>query len=154
MHAATIVILRVIIAVSLAGSLVVQGVLVPLLWLDLSAEALWGRIWVCATVVLGVACLQVFAVCVWRLLTLVRRGAVFSPAAFRDVDVIVGAVAAAAVLTAGLAVALAPGRTAPGVVALLCGGALTLGGMALLVVVMKRLLRQATELRLELDEVI
>ncbi|MBT2535360.1 DUF2975 domain-containing protein [Arthrobacter sp. ISL-69] len=34
-------------------------------------------------------------VCVWRLLTMVRRGTVFSHAAFRYVDVVTGAVAAA-----------------------------------------------------------
>ena len=50
---------------------------------------------------------------------------------------------------------------APGVVALICGVALVLGGVALIVVVMKALLRQATQqevdlgvLRAELDEVV
>ena len=38
------------------------------------------------------------AVCVWRLLTMVRRGTVFSHAAFRYVDIVIGAIAAASVL--------------------------------------------------------
>jgi hypothetical protein len=105
--------------------------------------------------------MQVFAVCVWQLLTRVRRGSIFSESSFRYVDVIIGAIAAAAVLMFALAVLLAPGGTAPGIVGLICGGALVLGGVALLVVVMKALLKQATDreheaqaLRAEIDEVI
>ena len=45
-------------------------------------------------VVLGIVTIQVTAVCIWRLLTMVRRGTVFSHAAFRYVDVVIGAVAA------------------------------------------------------------
>jgi Protein of unknown function (DUF2975) len=41
----------------------------------------------------------VVAVCVWRLLTRVRRGTVFSDAAFRYVDVIFVAVGTASLLT-------------------------------------------------------
>ncbi len=74
---------------------------------------------------------------------------------------IIGAIAAAAVLALVLAVVLAPGAVAPGIVGLICGAALVLAGMALLMVVMKTLLRQAIEreneartLRTELDEVI
>lgn len=113
-----------------------------------------GAIGVDGSSIRRLLCLQVFAVCVWRLLSLVRRGTVFSPAAYRYVDVIVGAVLAAALLAVALAVVLAPGETAPGVVALVGGAGLVLGGVALLMVVMKRLLRQATALRTELDVVI
>jgi len=157
----TIWVLRVIIALSLAGSLLVQTVIVPLLWVDLGGTVLWARIAVAAIAVLGVLAMQVFAVCVWRLLTLVRRGSVFSRAAFRYVDVIIGAIAAAALLTFAFAVVLAPGDAAPGVVGLVCGAALVLAGMALLVVVMRMLLAQAIDrenearsLRDELDGVI
>lgn len=155
----TIVVLRVVIALSLIGSLVVQTVIAPLLWADLAGEQLWGRIVLIGVLVLGVATMQVFAVCVWMLLTRVRRGSIFSTSSFRLVDVIIGAIAAAAVLALVLAVALAPGGTAPGIVGLICGASLVLGGMALLVVVMKALLRQAIDrdteartLRSELDD--
>lgn len=87
--------------------------------------------------------MQVFAVCVWRLLTRVRRGSIFQERSFRDVDVITGAVVAASALLLALAVLLAPGGTAPGVVGLICGASVVLAGMALLVVVLKALLRQA-----------
>jgi hypothetical protein len=161
MGTVTIVLLRVVIALSLVGSLFVQAVIVPLVWADLAGEPLWGRITLVTIAILGIVTLQVFAVCVWRLLTLVRRGSVFSNAAFRYVDVVIGAIASAAALTFILAVVLAPGGIAPGVVGLICGAALVLAGMALLVVVMRRLLSQAIErenearaLRSELDEVI
>jgi hypothetical protein len=157
----TILTLRVVIALALAGSLLVQTVIVPLLWIDLEGEALWGRIALVVIAVLGVATLQVFAVCVWQLLTKVRAGSVFSESSFGYVDVIIGAIAAAALLALALAVILAPGEVAPGIVGLICGAALVLGGMALLMVVMKALLRQAIDrerearaLRSELSAVI
>ena len=157
----TIYILRAVIAISLAGSLVVQTVLLPLIWADLENESMPGRIGFVVILGLGVLTMQIFAVCVWRLLTLVRKGAVFSPRAFRYVDVIIGAIAAAAVLTFSLAVLLAPGGVAPGIVGLICGASCVLMGMALLVVVMRRLLVQAIDrdaearaLRSELDEVV
>lgn len=155
----TIIVLRVVIALSLIGSVLVQTVIAPLLWVDLAGEELWGRILLITVLVLGVATMQVFAVCVWMLLTRVRRGSIFSASSFRFVNVIIGAIAAAAVLAFVLAVALAPGGTAPGIVGLVCGASLVLGGMALLVVVMKALLRQAIDrdseaqaLRSELDD--
>lgn len=158
MAKSTIVVLQVVIALALFGSLIVQTVIMPLVWIDLEGEALWGRIALVTIAVLGIVTLQVFGICVWMLLAKVRRGSIFSPASFRYVDVIIGAIAAAAVLMLVLAVLLVPGPVAPGVVALICGAALVLGGMALLVVVMKALLRQAiardveaTSLRSELD---
>ena len=60
--------------------------------------------------VLGIVTVQVTLVCVWRLLTMVRRGTVVSHAAFRYVDIVTGATAAACMLTLGLAVTLAPGE--------------------------------------------
>ena len=111
--------------------------------------------------VLGILTLQISAVCVWQLLTMVRRGSVFSDAAFRYVDIIIGAIAAGAVLMFAIAVLLAPGGVAPGIVGLICGASLVIGGVALVVLVLRMLLVQAvardTEaagLRAELDEVI
>lgn len=159
----TILALRIVIAMVLAGSLFVQVRMVPLLSNDLvEAGAPDGpRIALLVIVVLGILCVQVVAVCVWRLLTMMRRGTVFSHGAFRFVDVIFGAVSAAALLMFGIAVILAPGDIAPGVVMLICGAALMIGGVALLVLVLRTLLAQAVArdveaagLRAELDEVI
>ncbi|WP_374314778.1 DUF2975 domain-containing protein [Microbacterium sp.] len=157
----TILALRIVIALALAGSVVVQVMIVPAIWNDLVDASPATRITVVSIVALGVVAMQVFAVCVWMLLTRVRRGSVFSESSFRYVDVIVGAISAAAVLAFGMGVLLAQGEAAPGVVGLVCGAGLVLAGMALLVVVMKALLRQAiarereaTALRAELDEVV
>lgn len=153
--------LQIVIALSLAGSLFVQAVILPLVWVDLEGEVLWGRIALVVIAALWILGLQVCAVCIWRLLTLVRRGSVFSRAAFRWVDVIIGAIAFDAVVTFALAVLLAPGSTAPGVIGLVCGAAFVTGGVALLVVVMRQLLQQAMDreieartLRSELDGVV
>lgn len=158
MAKSTILVLQVVIAVALIGSVAVQALIVPLLWIDLGAEELWGRIALVSIVVLGVVTLQVFGVCVWMLLTKVRRGSIFSTSSFRYIDVIVGAILAAAALTWILAALLAPGPAAPGLVALTGGAGVVLAGIALLVVVMKALLRQAIDrdveaqaLRSELD---
>lgn len=158
----TILALRIVLASALAGSLLVQGVLVPLLWADLEEAPAGVRVPLVVIVVLGIVTMQVTGVCVWRLLTMVRRGTVFSHAAFRYVDIVIGAAAAASLLTFGLAVTLAPGEAvAPGVVGLICGAALVIAGVALIVLVLRMLLAQAValdaeakHLQDELDEVI
>ena len=157
--------LRVVLALVLAGTLFVQTVMVPLIWRDMDGAdpaVLEIRPVVITIIVLGIATVQVCAVCVWKLLTMVRRGTVFSHAAFRWVDVIIGAITAASLLTFLFAAVLAPGpRAAPGVVLLICGISLTILGIALIVLVLRMLLKQAVEttaeaanLRAELDEVI
>jgi hypothetical protein len=158
----TVLALKVVIALALAGSLVVQVVMVPLLWIDLDDAPTGVRVPFVVIVVLGVMTMQVTAVCVWRLLTMVRRGTVFSHAAFRYVDVVIGAIATASALTFALAVTLAPGEAvAPGVVGLICGVSLVVAGVALVVLVLRMLLAQAvardaeaSHLQAELDEVI
>jgi hypothetical protein len=159
----TVLALRIVIAVVLAGSLFVQVWMVPLVSADLAeAGAPDGpRMALLAIIVLGIVCVQVAAVCVWRLLTMVRRGTVFSHGAFRYVDIIFGAIAFASLLMFGIAVILAPGETAPGIVLLVCGASLLIAGVALIVLVMRTLLAQAVardaeakHLQSELDEVI
>jgi hypothetical protein len=154
--------LRVVIVLGFAGTLFVQGFMVPLLALDMDDAPAAVRASVVAIFFLGLVTVQVVLYCVWRLLTMVRRGTVFSHDAFRYVHVIIGAVAAASVLTFGLAVTAAPGEAvAPGVVLLICGVSGGLAGVALLVFVMRMLLAQAvardaeaSHLQAELDEVI
>ncbi|WP_427018986.1 DUF2975 domain-containing protein [Pseudarthrobacter sp. P1] len=148
-----------------AGSLFVQVVMVPLLATDLEhagPEAAGVRVPLLVMVVLGIMAVQATLVCVWRLLTMVRRGTVFSHAAFCYVDIVFGAVAAASLLMFALAAALAPGdAVAPGVVLLICGAAAVIAGAALIVLVLRMLLAQAVardvearHLRTELDAVI
>lgn len=156
----TVLALRVVLVAGLAGSLFVQGVMVPLLADDL--EDVDVRVPVLVIVVLGIVTIQVTMVCVWRLLTMVRRGTVFSPAAFRYVDVVFGAIVVASLLAFALGVTLAPGEgVAPGVVLLIGGAGVLVAGVALVVLVLRMLLAQAValdaetkHLQAELSEVI
>lgn len=112
--------------------------------------------------ILGMVSVQVALVCVWRLVTMVRRGTVFSPAAFRYVDVVIGAIVAAALVWFAVTVLNAPGqRDDPGVTLIMGGVGVAILGVALIVLVLRMLLAQAVardgeaaQLRAELDEVI
>ncbi|TDD49529.1 DUF2975 domain-containing protein [Nonomuraea terrae] len=161
----TVLALRAVLVVLLAGSVFVQAVMVPLLAADLDgldSELAYPIPAYLVTILLGVVTAQVVLVCLWRLVTMVRRGTVFSHAAFRHVHVVIGAFVAAAVLTFVLAVLLAPGEAvAPGVVLLVCGVVVAILGVALVVLVLRMLLAQAVardieaaRLEAELDEVI
>jgi Protein of unknown function (DUF2975) len=112
--------------------------------------------------ILGMVSVQVALVCVWRLVTMVRRGTVFSHAAFRYVDGVIGAIVAAALVWFTVTAINAPGQRAdPGVTVIMGGIGVGILGVALLVLVLRMLLVQAvardveaTQLQAELDEVI
>ena len=161
----TVLALRAVLVVLLAGSVFVQTVMVPLLAIDLealNAQHMYLRTPLLVITVLGIVSVQVVLVCVWRLVTMVRRGTVFSHAAFRYVHVVIGAILGAAVLVCALAVVLAPGEAvAPGVVLLLGGVVVAVLGVALTVLVLRMLLAQTLEryveaarMQAELDVVI
>jgi hypothetical protein len=113
-------------------------------------------------VLLGVVSAQVAVVCVWRLVTMVRRGTVFSHAAFRYVDVVIGSIVAAALLWFALTALLAPEhRDNPGITVIMGGIGMAVLGGALIVLVLRMLLAQAVardveaaQMQAELDEVI
>jgi hypothetical protein len=97
---------------------------------------------------------------------MVRRGTVFSHAAFRYVDIVIGAAVAVSLLTLGLAgafgvVASRTEEIPPGGVLLVGGAAVMVAGVALIVYVLRMLLAQAVardaeahHLQAELDEVV
>ena len=156
---------RAVLAMMLAGSVFVQAVMVPLLAIDLEeadADVAHLQIPFAVLLILIIATAQVTVVCAWRLVTMVRRGTVFSDDAFRYVDVMIGAAAAASVLTFALGVVLAPGDAVPpGMVLLVGGAAVVAAGIGLIELVLRTLLAQAIsreaeahELRAELDVVI
>ncbi|KAB8295397.1 DUF2975 domain-containing protein [Bifidobacterium avesanii] len=108
-------------------------------------------------------CVEVAFVGVWRLLSLSGSGAVFTAKALPCVNLIIGCAAAATVLTAAVLGAFA--ATAPGdatmqamdywsVVTVLGVGAVAGVGFTLLMVVMRGLLRAATDQSDELGQVI
>lgn len=112
--------------------------------------------------VLGMLSVQAVLVCVWRLVTMVKLGTVFSDAAFRYVDVVIGALVVAALVWFAVTAVNAPGqREDPGVTVIMGGIGLAILGVALIVLVLRMLLAQAvardveaTQLRAELDQVI
>ncbi|MFP5068867.1 DUF2975 domain-containing protein [Pseudonocardia nantongensis] len=107
--------------------------------------------------VIGVAALasaQAGLLALWVLLAMVRCDAIFDERAFRWVRVLPAAGLAAAVLVGALCVHVGELDDAPGLVVI--GGGIGLSGVAfaLLMVVMHGLLRSATLLRHELEEVV
>ncbi|MEU3937555.1 DUF2975 domain-containing protein [Streptomyces sp. NPDC029044] len=112
--------------------------------------------------ILGLMSAQVVLVCVWRLVTMVRRRTVFSAAAFGYVDAVIGAIVAAALVWFAVTILNAPGQRAdPGVTVIMGGIGLAVLGVALIVLVLRMLLAQAvardveaSQMQAELNEVI
>lgn len=155
--------LRAVLVVVLVGTVFVQGSMV---WaLATEPEEGSGSLPltpVRVATILGVVSVQVALVCVWRLVAMVRRGTVFSHAAFRYVDVVIGAIVAVALVWFVVTAINAPGqREDPGVTVIMAGIGVAILGVALVVLVLRMLLAQAVardgeaaQLRDELDEVI
>lgn len=112
--------------------------------------------------ILGLVTVQVTLFCVWRLAAMVRRGTVFSHAAFRYVDIVIGAVVAAALVWFAVTAINAPDQgDDPGVTLIMGGIGVAILGVALIVLVLRMLLAQAVardveaaQLKAELNEVI
>ena len=155
--------LRAVLAVVLTGTVLVQALMVWVLVSGSDPED--GSLPLTALrviTILGLGTAQVALVCVWRLVTMVRRGTVFSHAAFRYVDVIIGAIVAAALVWFAVTAVNAPGQRAdPGVTLIMGGVGVAILGVALIVLVLRMLLAQAVardveaaQMQAELDEVI
>jgi hypothetical protein len=155
--------LRAVLVVVLAGAVLIQALMV---WAMVSgSDPEDGSLPLTAlrlVTILGMVTVQVVVVSVWRLVTMVRRGTVFSHAAFRYVDMVIGAIVAAALVWFAVTIINAPGqRDDPGVTLIMGGIGLAILGVALIVLVLRMLLAQAVardveaaQLRAELDEVI
>ncbi|MFD7918037.1 DUF2975 domain-containing protein [Streptomyces sp. NPDC059740] len=153
--------LRAVLVVVLAGTVLIQVLMVWALFTDPEDGSLPLTPLRLVTI-LGMVTVQVAGVCVWRLLAMVRRGTVFSPAAFRYVDGVIGAIVAAALVWFTVTALNAPGQRAdPGVTVIMAGVGLAILGVALIVLVLRQLLAQAVardveagRMKAELDEVI
>ncbi|MFC8507584.1 DUF2975 domain-containing protein [Streptomyces sp. NPDC057411] len=157
----TVQALRTVLVVGLVGTLFVQVLMVWALFAD-PEDGTLPLTPIRVVVILGAGAVQVVQVCVWRLVAMVRRGTVFSHAAFRYVDGVVGAFVALGVLWFTLAVLMAWGQEMepPGKLFLGAVGVAILG-VALIVRVLRMLLAQAVardieaaRMQAELDEVI
>lgn len=107
-----------------------------------------------AAAVGALVCLQVCLVAIWALLSMVRRDAIFDERAFRWVPVIAVAGMLAAFAVGAVCMHVGELDDAPGLV--LIGGGIGVIGIAfaLLMTVMLGLLRNATQLRRELEQVV
>jgi hypothetical protein len=156
--------LRAVLVVVLAGTVFVQASMVWALATNASdpADGSLPLAAVRVATILGMVSAQVGIVCVWRLVTMVRRETVFSHAAFRYVNTLIGAIVAAALVWFAVTLLNAPGqRDDPGVTLIMGGVGVAILGVALIVLVLRMLLAQAvsreveaTELKAELDQVI
>ncbi|CAM5287264.1 transporter [Streptomyces avidinii] len=153
--------LRAVLVVVLAGTGFVQVLMVWALFTDPEDGSLPLTPMRLVTI-LGMVSVQVALVCVWRLVTMVRRGTVFSHASFRYVDIVIGSIVAAALVWFTVTAINAPGqREDPGVTLIMGGIGVAILGVALFVLVLRTLLAQAvardveaSAMQAELDEVI
>jgi hypothetical protein len=155
--------LRAVLAAVLGGTVLVQALMAWVLVTGSDPED--GTLPLTAfrvITIVGLVSVQVTGVCVWRLVTMVRRGTVFSHAAFRYVDVVIGAIVAAALAWFTVTAVNAPGQRAdPGVTVIMGGIGVAILGVALIVLVLRMLLAQAVardveaaRMQAELDGVI
>lgn len=158
MHRATILGLKALIVVMIALLLACQTLMVPPTAASMAArypELRGLEVPGVVIAVLFLLCVQIVLLCVWRLLSMVRVSTIFSAEAFVWVDVILGAIVAATLLIAvAYGFLFSAGVANPGV-ALLCVLGFVVGaGLALLIVVMRGLLRNARQLQQDLAEVV
>ncbi|MER6277088.1 DUF2975 domain-containing protein [Streptomyces sp. NPDC059688] len=155
--------LRAVLVVVLAGTVLVQVLMVWVLVSGSDPEGGSAALTAMRVLtVVGLVAVQAVVVCVGRLVAMVRRGTVFSSAAFRYVDGIAGAIVGAAVVWFAVTAVNAPGqRDDPGVTVIMGGIGVAVLGVALIVLVLRALLVQAVaregeaaRMRAELDEVI
>lgn len=102
-----------------------------------------------------VACAQVSMACIWRLLSMVTTSSIFQKSAFTVVNVIIATGVALTVLfvTAFVVLSIADAVN-PGALIIIVVGAVGGAGLTLLVIVMKGLLRKATQLEQDMAEVV
>jgi hypothetical protein len=154
--------LRILLAIVFAALLAAQIWAVPELLPDLAEPTLERSFmrWAMGTAaVLGLACVQAVIVCTWTLLTMVTQDRIFSVGALRWVNGIVWAIVAGwAMLLATFVCAyyfivdeVSDDPVLPALLLLLLLVGAVLG---LLMVVMRALLRQATNLRADMEAVI
>jgi hypothetical protein len=119
---------------------------------DLARLAAPYTVWWIAIVV----CVQAVFVAMWVLLSMVRRGAIFSGRAFGWVNAIIASGVIATLLVFGFELHhLGVENLGPPFLGILLSGVVVAGGaFVLLMFVMRSLLRSATNLQSELEEVV
>ncbi|HRN29669.1 MAG TPA: DUF2975 domain-containing protein [Terrimesophilobacter sp.] len=158
MHRATIASLKALLVAMIALLLACQVFVVPGMarefadaFPDLNHLEIPGIL----VALLFLVCVQVVLVCVWRLLSMVRTSVIFSERAFVWVDIILGTMVLATLLIAVSMVTLSLSSVAsPTVMLLLALGVVVGASLALLIVVIRGLLRNARQLQQDMSEVV
>ena len=158
MNRTTIILLRILIAILVTLLFFCQIVVIPrslstlaLVYPDLGSIVVAGI----GSAIVFVLCAQVLLVCVWRLASLARADRIFSDRAFVWVDIALGAVLVATALVVLALVLLQSAGANPPSIALLCVIGIVVGaGLAMLIVLMRGLLRKASQLERDLSEVV
>ena len=107
-----------------------------------------------AVTVFWLLCVEVVIVCLWQLLTLVRRDRIFTSPSLVWVNGIVWAIVAAWVVLVGVLLYVGLHADDPGLPLLLFLLTVGVTVVGLLMIVMRALLRQATSLRTDMEQVI
>ncbi|WP_159502389.1 DUF2975 domain-containing protein [Microbacterium sp. 18062] len=158
MRALTINVLKSLIVALLALLVVCQVVVVPQVAVQSArrySEIAYLEIPGIIVGTLFLVCVQVVLICVWRLLSLVRTDGIFSERAFREVDVSLTAVGFATLLVFVALITLTATRHSTPSITLLCVLGVVVGlGLTLLIVVLRGLLRKASQLEQDLAEVV
>lgn len=158
MQRPTIVILKVLILLLIGLLVVCQVGVIPATATSMAARYPEFAHLEVPGIVIGVVfvlCAQVVLVCVWRLLDLVGVHGTFSERAFVWVDVALGAVVLATALVAGSLGLLLAARAAAPSISILCLLGIVVGaGLSLLLVVLRGLLRKASQLEHDMSEVV
>ncbi|WP_345473627.1 DUF2975 domain-containing protein [Glutamicibacter ectropisis] len=161
----SIVGLKVVLTVILAGTLFVQLIMIPMILIHDSSGNTDDRLIqgsFLSYLFLAGLIIETCVFCVWKLATRVKRGTVFDPASLGYVRPIILAFAVGSIATFALAAIFATTtQIAPGVALLVGGAGLLMVGISIIVLVLRQLLEQATmteaqaaELRTELGGVI
>lgn len=157
--------LKVVLAVILAGTLFVQLFMIPMILIHESPSSGTDKFFQAAFLgylILAGLVIETCVYSVWKLATRVKRGTVFDPASLGYVTPIIVAFAVGALATFALgAIFAASTEIAPGVVLLVGGAGLLMIGISIIVLALRQLLEQAAmteaqaaELRTELGGVI
>ena len=159
MTSLTIAASKALIAVLLVGAVTIQTIIIPVLANEMAMvhpEVDYLQIPITVLAVLVLAGFEVVLLCIWKLLSMVHEDSIFSGRSFRYVNIIVGALLTVAVLLIAILVVLMLLAQAggPGVMLALLAGIAGSTAVALVVVVMRGLLKKATQQQSYLTEVV
>lgn len=158
MNRATIAALRALLALMILLLLIAQTVALPLTaagWARSFPEFAGLQVPCLVIAIVFIVCVQVVLVCVWRMLDLFAAEGPFSARAFRYVDTIITAIVVAdALIVVALALLTATSAANPSILLLGLFGVVVGAGLALLVGVLRGLLRRAITLEQDLSEVV